>query len=356
MSSNNYPDLSSVRRILIIKVMHLGDVLLTTPLISVLKTRFPKADIDVYIRKDALPILEDNPNISECIYCEHEWRKLPLWKRLFKEINMLRKIRAKKYDIVIQLTLGDRGGIAALASGARIRVGFDPQGYGMLGKKRFYTHLIPMPPQPRHCVEKHLDAARRIGIFSELNEREIFFHIPDKAKQRIRTLVGQDDFVLIHPVARWQFKHLAPEQIVAVIRALSQRGEKIVLSAGPDPQDMAYIETIVQQLPDLPLCNLAGKLNVKELAALITAAKALICVDSLPFHLASMFKIPVVVFFGPTCDKEWGPWRHPHAQVVNMPYACRPCLQEGCGGSQKSDCLLSLPLTKILAAYDRAIA
>lgn len=355
MSSNNYPDLSSVRRILIIKVMHLGDVLLTTPLISVLKTRFPNADIDVYIRKDALPILEGNPNVSECFYCEHAWRELPFFKRLYKEISMLRKIRAKKYDIVIQLTRGDRGGIAALISGAPIKIGCDPKGYGMLGKKKFYTHLISVPSRPRHCVEKHLDAARCMGIFPDVNEREIFFHIPEEAKQRVGALVGQGDFVLIHPVARWQFKHLAPEQIVAVIRALSQRGEKIVLSAGPDPQDMAYIDTIVQQLPDLALYNVAGKLNVKELAALIAAAKALICVDSLPFHLASTFKIPVVAFFGPTCDKEWGPWRNPRAQLVNMSYSCRPCLQEGCAGSQKSDCLLSLPLQQILAAYDRAI-
>lgn len=349
----SYPDLSSVQRILIIKLRHLGDVLLTTPLFSLLKGRFPHAAIDAYVYKDALPILEGNPHMSECITCDPAWKALPWLRRWAKERAVLRTIRARRYDAVIQLTEGDRGAIAARASGAPIRVGCDPKGEGFLGKEKCYTHIIASPPQKRHCVERHLDAARCLGIFPEAHERGLYFHVPDEANARARALIGPGAFVLVHPVARWQFKHLSTQQIADLLRALHARGERIVLSSGPHPEDLAYIDAVLALVPDVPLCNVAGQLSVKELGALIAQAKALICIDSLPLHLASALKTPVVVLFGPTCDKKWAPWQHPKAQVVAMHYPCRPCLQAGCGGSKKSDCLLSLPVKDILDAYDR---
>ncbi len=345
-------ELSSIHRILVIKLRHLGDVLLTTPLFSVLKGRFPHAEIDAYVYKDALPILEGNPDVSHCHYCDPAWKKLSWWNRLAKERALLREIRARRYDLVIQLTEGDRGAIAARLSSASIRIGCDPKGEGFLGKKNCYSHIIPSPPQARHCVERHLDAARCLGIFPKPEERELSFYLPEEATSRVRSLVGKEDFLLVHPFARWSWKHVSVEQLVAWVRALHARGERIVLS-GSGAEEIAIIDRLLSLLQGVPLLNLAGKLSIKELGALIASAKALFCVDSLPLHLASAFKTPVVVLFGPTCEKKWGPWMHPAAEVVTSQHTCRPCLQAGCGGSKKSDCLLSLTTEQILAAYER---
>jgi heptosyltransferase-3 len=158
--------------------------------------------------------------------------------------------------------------------------------------------------------------------------------------------------VLIHPVSRWRFKCLAPEQIAKLIEELHFRGEHIVLSAGPDGHEKAMIEDILARVPEVPVFSCAGKLTLKELSALIQMSKALICVDSVPLHIASALKTPVVALFGPTSDENWGPWMHPQARVVAQRFSCRPCYQDGCGGSKVSDCLRTMPQKMILSALE----
>ena len=92
------------------------------------------------------------------------------------------------------------------------------------------------------------------------------------------------------------------------------------------------IAEILKRVPHVPVLNCAGKLTLKELAALIQKSKALVCVDSVPLHIASALKTPVVVLFGPTSEKNWGPWRNPSARVLTQAFTCRPCYQDGCAG------------------------
>jgi len=155
-------------------------------------------------------------------------------------------------------------------------------------------------------------------------------------------------FIVIHPVSRWRFKTLAPRQIAEVISLLHQRGERIVLTGGPDPEEQTLIGQILAHTADIPLLNVAGRISLKELGAFIAQAKALICVDSVPLHIASAVKTPVVALFGPTSEINWGPWMHPRAAVVTSQHSCRPCYQDGCGGSKKSDCLLTLSPRRIV--------
>ncbi len=227
----------------------------------------------------------------------------------------------------------------------------------MLGKRKVYTHTVKICPHPRHTVERQLDVLRRIGIFPAQEERDLFLHIPEEALNRIGRLLLEAEipphkYVLIHPVSRWRFKCLSTQQMADVIAQLHERGEKIVLSSGPDAQELAMVEEILAKVPHVPVLNTGGKLTLKELACLIQHSKALICVDSVPLHIASALKTPVVVVFGPTSNVNWGPWMHPKARVVAQNLSCRPCYQDGCGGSKMSDCLFSLPVSRILSAFD----
>lgn len=361
MTYGDYPDLTRVKRVLVIKMRHHGDVLLTSPLFTQLKQRCPDAQIDAFIYKDTLPMLEGHSAISHFLLYDREWKKLSFFKKIQKELSLLWKIRQTHYDLVINLTEGDRGAIAARFSGAFCCVGFDPKRSGFFGKRKVFTHIVKGCPHPRHTVEKQLDVLRRIGIFPEVEERDLFLHIPQEAKMKVNDMLAREelhsnDYILIHPVSRWRFKCLATKQIAQLIHTLHAQGEKIILSAGPDPQEMAMISEILAQTPDIPVMNYAGKLTLKELAALIQQSKALICVDSVPLHIASALKTPVVVMFGPTSDQNWGPWMHPRARVVAQRFPCRPCYQDGCGGSKMSDCLFSIPQQAILSALQEILA
>ncbi|MES2344333.1 MAG: putative lipopolysaccharide heptosyltransferase III [Chlamydiota bacterium] len=349
----DYPDLKCVKKILVVKMRHHGDVLLTSPIFTLLKKNMPHAEVHAFIYKDTLPMLEGHPAIAQFHLYDRGWKKLSLLKKLSQEVATLRKIRKEKYDLVINLTEGDRGAIVAFISNAQFRVGFDPENKGFKGKKKIYTHTVKNCKTPRHTVEKQLDVLRRIGIFPELKERDLCLHISEEAKSSVRAhLPVKEGYIVIHPVSRWRFKCLPPKKIAELIIALHARGFPIVLSASPDIEELAMCEEILKEAPGIPVCHLGGKISLKELGALIKGSKCLICVDSVPLHIASATKTPVIALFGPTSDQNWGPWMHPQARVVAQKTSCRPCLMDGCGGSKMSDCLFTLPISSILSALD----
>jgi heptosyltransferase-3 len=346
MTYGDYPDLSGVKRILVVKLRHLGDVLLTGAVFHALKKAIPKASIDAYVYEEARPMLEGHPALSEILGYDRKWKKLGLLRRLGRELGMLLKIRAKKYDLVINLTEGDRGALAARAARARIRTGFDPKGNL---QRTLYTHVVKHCPGVRHTVERNLDALRRIGIFPE--ERELFFHVPDAAREAMRKRAGEG-FVLIHPTSRWRFKCWPVLKMRELIERLERRGKKIVITSGPDPAEKEMAQAIGRGFGAQVL---AGEISLKELGALIELSEVLLCVDSVPLHMASALKKPVVAIFGPTSDAAWGPWRNPRAKVVAQNISCRPCYQDGCGGSKYSDCLHTLPVERVLEALDSEV-
>src|SRR6266581_967030 len=336
----DYPDLTKVRRVLVVKLRHHGDVLLSSALFNALKARIPLAQIDAYLYKDTLPMLEGHPAIDAFHLYDYSWKRLGLWRRIGREFAVLRAIRGQKYDLVINLTEGDRGALCALFSGARYRVGWAPEG----GVKRRRL--------PRHMVELNLDAARRIGIFPEPEQRGLVFAIPEAARERVRELLRaagsrEREFALLHPTSRWRFKCWPSARVAALVRELHAKGVRVAMSAAPDAAELAMIDDILRACADVPIINLAGQLDLKELGALIDACRCLICVDSLPLHMASALKRPCVALFGPSSEIAWGPWRNPDARVVAQNHSCRPCNLDGCGGSKVSDCLTTLAVEAV---------
>lgn len=359
MNYGDYPNLKFVKRILIIKLRHIGDVLLTSPLLSCLKNGLPEAQIDAFIYKECAPMLEGHPALNKLILYDREWKKLPLLRKLFREGKLLKSIRYQGYDLVINLTEGDRGAIAAWMSKAPITAGIDPKGRGFFGKSKIYTHLIKQCSMPRHTVEKNLDALRRLGIFPEPEERDLFLHVPDGSLERMRTLlqeagIEEGNYILIHPASRWKFKCIPTATMARLIDALNEQGIKLILTSGPDKDEVSMLDEILKK-SGAAVLNLSGKISLKELAALIKMSRALICVDSVALHIASALKTPVVTLFGPTSEQNWGPWMHPESRVVTKSVSCRPCFMDGCGGSKKSDCLTTLSVEQILQAVDELL-
>lgn len=353
MSYGSYPNLENVQRILVIKLRHLGDVLLASPVFSSLKEKFPSAEIDAYLWKESYPMLEGHPAISNFFLYDRLWKNFFFLFRFIKEFSLLRKIRKKKYDLVINLTEGDRGAIAGWFSKAKIFVGIDPEKKGFWQKKKLYSHLVKPCALPRHTVERNLDALRCIGIFPNQNKREIFFSIPKEAETNVKKLLEKEglkkgEFVVIHAPSRWRFKCL-PSFITAQI--IDELRETVVLTGGSSSSEMLFVSEIIKISKSSNIKNFCGRISLKELGALLTMTKGLITVDSVTLHLASALKIPVVALFGPTSELNWGPWQNPYARVVSKNISCRPCFLDGCGGSKMSDCLWTLSPQKVLQAF-----
>ncbi|MBU6383542.1 MAG: putative lipopolysaccharide heptosyltransferase III [Verrucomicrobia bacterium] len=345
MTYGDYPALNNIKKILVVKLRQLGDVLLTGPVFKGLKHRFPNANIDAYIYKEAFPMLEGHPDIHQLIGYDRKWKQLSLWKRLRQEWALWKQIRQARYDLVINLTEGDRGALAAKISRAPVRVGFEPKGKW---QKDLYTHVVKHCPTLRHTVEKNLDALRRIGIFPPLEQRELFLSLTQEAKTRVEGSVNSP-FVLIHPTSRWRFKCWPAEKMRALTEILLRKGKQVVFTAGPDAAEQ---EMVAQITEGLDVLNLSGKISLQDLAAWIDRSELLVCVDSVPFHMANALKKRVVALFGPTSDVTWGPWRNPDARIVAQNISCRPCYMDGCGGSKMSDCLATLDVRSVIRAID----
>ncbi len=336
-------NLSGVKKVLVVKLRQLGDVLLSGPVLSALREALPAAQIHFYVYTESIPLLEGHPDVDKVLGCDRSVRSQGWRRRLRQEWELLKQIRHEKYDLVINLTEGDRGALVAFVSGAQMRVGFEPKGRLAKG---VYTHIVKQAPGLRHMVERNLDAVRRIGIFPEIGARELKLPVSFAAKEAVSKMV-QGPYVMIHPTSRWRFKCWPVAKMRELVEVFLSKGEQVVLTSGPDPIE----QEMVRQIGDgLNVVNLSGQISLQELAALIDQSELLVCVDSLPFHMANALKKPVVALFGPTSDVTWGIWRNPNAQIVAQKLSCRPCYQDGCGGSKRSDCLATLPLSQVVEA------
>lgn len=346
-------------KILILKYRNIGDVLLTTPLLSNLRNFFQDAQIDFSVNKGTESMLTLNPNCNNVItYNRDEIKSLPAYKQIWHEFKFVYSFRKKGYDIVINLTNGDRGNHIVFFSKASIRIGSKSQKW--LFKNIFSHH---MPSQNfRHTIETNLDPLRVLNIPIVTKKVEIFWQTDDDNKVNTK-LSSIDTFIHIHPVSRWLFKCISDDTMSAIIDYCEIKlGIRVVITASDNKFEIKKVEDILSNCKSAPI-NLSGELSLKQVAALNKRAKLFIGVDTSVMHISASNSVPVLAFFGPSGADHWGPWdndlnkseyskrkgsqimgRH---RVISESRACQPCGKDGCNGSKVSDCLMNLNIKQI---------
>ena len=353
-------DLTRVRRALVIKLRHHGDVLLVSPVFTVLKRAAPHAEIDALVYRETAPMLERHPAIAVMHTIDRSLKARGPVAQLRGEWRLWRALRSRHYDLVVHLTEHPRGAWLTRLAGARYGVAPERQRSGWFWRSCFtHRYLLPLTT-PRHTVEADLDALRRIGIWPDDDDKALVLVPGADAEARIAALLAthglaRGRFVLIHPGSRWLFKCWPATPTAALLDRLAADGWPLVLTGAPDPAEAALVSAIKAAMRS-PIVDLSGQLTLSELGALIAAARLFIGCDTAPMHMASAAGTPVVAWFGPSDERVWGPWRVPHRVVASALHPCRPCHNNGCGGSNNSDCLLTLPLAHVSAAVAELLA
>ena len=296
-----------------------GDVILSSSAINALHQTFPNAIIDAYIYQDTLPMLSGHPHISQFITYDRNWKKEPFIKRITKEIYTLIKIRQGSYDLVLNLTNGDRGAIVSLLCGCEYSYGIDSVGRGLMGKKYLYTKVAKPDLNAKHEVERLFDVLKEAGVKSKPGELSL--NVPSESQNKILEMLNLEgikphQYVLLAPLSRLFYKCLSPKQMADLVKDLHKRGEKVVVTGSSLKKELDYVQDLKSHLDEVPLVDFSGKISLKELAALIQMSKCLISVDSVPVHISSALKIPIVALYGPTSPIEWGPWMNPYSRIV----------------------------------------
>ena len=346
-------------KILLIKFRNIGDVLLSTPLVNNLRHHYPRAKIDFCINKETEAMLTLNPNLNEIYtYDRVNVKSLNSISRIMEEVRFICFFKKQKYDIVINLTNGDRGNLIAWWAKSPIRIGCSNKNWFF---RKALTHQIPSQGL-RHTVEVSLDPLRALNIPIANKKVEIFWSLKDD-QALSSELANIKDFIHIHPVSRWLFKCISDITMAQIIDYCQlNMGLKVIITASEDKFELEKVNRILSLTKSNPL-NLSGKLSLKETAALNKKARLFIGVDTSIMHLSASNNVPVLAFFGPSGACHWGPWDNSEVrsgysmikgfQVMGMHRVfsesrlCQPCGKDGCNGSKISDCLMSLDFEKI---------
>lgn len=351
---------AEVRRALVIKLRHHGDVLLAAPVLTALKHAAPQCEVDALVYADTAPMLAGHPALAQLHTIDRNWKRLGLAGQASAELRLLSALRARHYDLVIHLSVHRRG--AWLSRLLRPRWSVAPRYDGRFWETSF-THFYPSQSRPdRPTVESNLDSLRALGYEPAPEDKRVILVPGREAGAHVDALLAEHGlahggFIHIHPASRWAFKCWPMERVAALCRELAARGWPLVLTAAPDAKEKALIEAIKCTVPPPPtFIDLSGQLSLKELAALTVRARLFVGVDSAPMHIAAAMGTPTVAIFGPSGDREWGPWKVASRVVVSADHDCRPCGRDGCEGSKISECLTTLPVAQVLAACEELLA
>ncbi|MGE5252713.1 MAG: putative lipopolysaccharide heptosyltransferase III [Planctomycetaceae bacterium] len=346
-----------VERILLIRLRNIGDVLLMVPTIRSFREAFPKVYLAALVNAGTEEMLSGNPLLDEILVFDPQWKALPLRHRVAREGKFLREVRRRKFDLTINMTEGDRGAFLCLASGSRWKVGLrDP--HGLWWKRWVYDHWVRIPDWKAHTVEQMLETPRSLGLNPRDKRVEIFYPLEDR--KIVDTLLEKegvgaaDPVVHIHPTSRWLFKCWRDEGMAAVIDALQESGRaRVVLTGGKEEKELKRIGRILKFCRTQPV-NLAGKITLKQLAALSQRSRLFLGVDTAPMHIAAAAGTPVIALFGPSGEFNWGPWGSGHV-VIKRDWDCRPCGEDGCQGSKRSRCLEEISEGEVLREIFRVL-
>ncbi len=354
-----------IRKILVIKLKHIGDVLLAVPAIRALKKNFPDAEVSALVNSGTEEMLTLNPLLGRVMTFDRHTLKLPLAKRAAGELGFIKRLRRERFDMTVDLTSGDRPSLIGFLSGARYRLGYDPGKKGFKGKRLLYTHLAAQPDGSLHTVLRDLRLVEEFGITANGLAVDIYTSAKDdtfvEALLKGRGIEKGGPYAHIHPASRWLFKCWTDDGMAYVIDRLESAGIRTVLTSGPEAQEVKKVKAIVSKAKGAPI-DLSGRLSLKQLASLSRRALFFFGVDTAPMHIAAATNAKVIAIFGPSGSFNWGPWDNDwatsHKKAGLAPYPkrsgiqrfgkniviqdgrdCVPCGKDGCKGSKKSDCL-----------------
>jgi len=319
-------------KILIIKPSSLGDIIHALPFLKAVKDTFQDASIDWVISKNLRGILEDNPLINELIVFDKDsWKSIKNIPKTSRDISRLRKtLKSRNYDIAVDLQGLLRSGLMSLSTPSPLRVGFADAREG----SRFMYNRKVSVNGITHAVDKNLEIAKAIGATAE--KAEFPLRIDDKSRRKTKELLGDvKKYIMILPSARWPSKRWPPENFAALISKLSI--PCVIAGSGADREIcLKIIKNITgtgQTIKQPKVINLCGETSLKELAALIEGARAVVSNDSGPMHIAAALNRPVIALFGPTDPSKTGPYgwqKNKDLKVIMRGISCSPCFKKRC--------------------------
>ena len=274
---------SSIKKILVVSLSNIGDVVLTCPVVDALIDSFPLAEISLIVGPKAVTLFDQSPYIKKV----YPFTKKESWGEL---LSLFGALKGEGFDAVIDL----RNTALAYLLGAP-----------------FHTSGFFRQDPSRHKKDQHF--SRLMSVFPDMilsqNRYAVFVNelVRKKAEMLLQPTMGTSKTYFVFSAGAADVrKRWTVEGFVAVARALLKDHPIPIFFIGDD-KDEEYTQRIVEQLPPAAV-NLAGKASLLESTWILRNSHLVFCNDSAVMHLASYFDVPVLGLFGPTDPMRYGPW------------------------------------------------
>jgi lipopolysaccharide heptosyltransferase II len=352
-------------KVLLVRLRLIGDVVFTTPIIRALRRQFPDSHLTYLVESSAAPVVASNPLLDEVLVVSHTRG----WPRIKDDVRMARQLRARRFDVAIDLHGGPRSGWLTWATRAPVRVGYD-----VPGRAWMYTRVVHRPRglHPRHSVENQWDLLPAVDARFPASPDPAIDRVdmpvdPDAratVTERLRRLGVPDEgqVIVLHVSAGNPFRRWPEASFAALTAGLVEGGPDrwVVVTGGPSDREAAAraISAARQRVGPRQSRILDGEgLSLSELRALMDRASAFVGGDSGPLHIAATSDVAVVGLYGPTLDARSAPWRPrdlPTASIDAGSLPCRPCEQRVCVPGDFR-CLTGISAERVLEATEQLL-
>ena len=331
---------SEKQKILVIKLRAIGDVLLSTPVLENLRSRYPDAVIDVLTEKFAADVIRGNPFINSVIVFD---------RKRDSSLSLVRRVRAGKYTLVLDLFCNPRTALLTYLSGARARVGF-PFRY------RTYAYTLKVTPRGSevHNVHFNLDALRALSI-PVVSDKPLFPLSGDAAAFAdawARTLPSSKHILVgVNGGGGWVSKRWGVNNFAAFAdRAAEELDAAIAVFWGPgEEQEAAALWSTMKHTSFLLPAT-----TLQQSAACIRKCSYFVSNDSGPMHIAAALEVPTLGIFGPTNPYLQGPFGPKHMWVRNETLSCLGCNLTSCPIG--TVCMSELTTETVYRAFEQLMA
>ena len=306
-----------MQKILVIQTAFIGDVVLATALLESLHQQYPQSSIDIVVRKGNEPLFNEHPFINELIVWDKKQHKYLNW------LSILKKIRAKHYDVLINLQRFAATGLWTVLSNANTTIGFDKNPFSFL-----FTHKVKhdVSGNGLHEINRNYALINSLGLLT-LAMPKLYPTNSDYEKLKV---YQAQKYITIAPASVWFTKQFPLTAWVSFINELKFEGPIYILGG---PADKALGDKIINEVVSLhssaskKIINLSGALGFLASAALQQKAVLNYVNDSAPMHFCSAVNAPVVAIYCSTIPAfGFGPLsKNSFIVETQTQLACRPC-------------------------------
>jgi ADP-heptose:LPS heptosyltransferase len=336
-----------MKRILIVKMWALGDILVATPILTALKARFPDCKISWLVDKKYRGAVDGNPLIDEVISIDwtawqRDFRYGNLWKYFAAGRLIRRDLQRRNFDIQISLTPDKWWGVWFNCAPIRIAL-FPSEKPGILGM--FYTDvIIRFPGSTDHHIDRNLLVMNPLGGSGDY-DRRIVFGVTDEDNQVAEQFLAQhfnrhsgSRYVVFHPGTSQRTK-CWPASNFASLADLVSRSLNVVITGSPAEQGLAEeIKRIAVNRESIVIA--AGQLaNLGQTGALVKNAAAVVTGDTSLLHISSALNIPTIAIYGSTRPNEYAPLFGSNELLYDDTVSCAPCYKSTCSLPAEEDLL-----------------